>query len=76
MIKGRIVPTARAMKRMTEEVTRVRDQLWVKATIIAATMVALNSTNVPSFSDIPSCRVLAVVVMVAAAAPDGIESRT
>lgn len=35
-----------------------------------------NSTNVPSFSDIPICRTLASLVMVPAAAPGGIESRT
>lgn len=47
-----------------------------KPTTMAEIMVAVYSTKVPSFSDIPSCKVLAVVVMVPAAAPGAIESRT
>lgn len=61
---------------MTEAVTRVSDQFLVKATTMAAIMVELNSTKVPSFSDIPSCRTLAVEVIVVVAYPGGIESRT
>ncbi len=76
MMKGRRMEMTREMKRMTDAVTSVRDQLYVKATMIAATMVDKNSRKVPSFSDIPSCKVLAVEVMVLAAVPEGIESST
>lgn len=61
---GRNMPKTRKRYRMIEEVTRVRDQFFTNATIIAATMVELYSTKVPSFSDMPSCRTLAVDVMV------------
>lgn len=63
-IIGRNVPKTRKRYRMIEDVTRVRDQFLTNATIIAATIVELYSTNVPSFSDMPSCRTLAVEVMV------------
>lgn len=63
-IMGRNVPKTRKRYRMIEDVTRVRDQFLTNATIIAATMVELYSTKVPSFSDMPSCRTLAVEVMV------------
>jgi hypothetical protein len=61
---GRNVPKTRKRYRMIEDVTRVRDQFLTNATIIAATMVELYSTKVPSFSDMPSCRTLAVEVIV------------
>ncbi len=44
--------------------------------IVAAIMVDVYSIRVPSFSEIPNCKVFAVVVMVPAAEPGGIESRT
>lgn len=75
-IKGRRIPTVMEMKRMTEHVTSVRDQLYVKAMTVAVMIVAVNSRKVPSFSEMPSCMVLAVVVIVPAAAPGGMESST
>ena len=62
------------MYRINEEVTKVRFQLHVKAMIIAAQIVPLNSKNVPNRSDIPICRVFDVEVMAVAGAPVGIES--
>jgi hypothetical protein len=61
---GKNVPRTRKRYRMMEDVTRVRDQFFTKATTTAATIVELYSTKIPSFSDIPSCRTLAVEVIV------------
>jgi hypothetical protein len=63
-MRGRRAPTARRMKKMPEEVTSVSSQLHVKATITAAMMSEVNSTNTPSFSEMPSCRTLLVDVIV------------
>lgn len=76
MMKGSRMLTTIRMNRIMEAVTRVSAQLYVKAMIIAATMVALNSMKVPSFSEMPSWRVFAASVMVPAADPGAMESRT
>lgn len=76
MMKGIRMLMTSSMKRTTDAVTSVSNQFHVKATTRAATIVALYSINVASFSEIPSCRVLAVAVMVPVAYPGGIESRT
>jgi hypothetical protein len=57
-------------------VTRASNQLYEKAMTIDAIIIAVNSIRMPTFSEMPSCSVLAVVVSVVAAEPDGIESRT
>ena len=75
-IMGRNVPRTRKRYKMIEDVTRVRDQFFTNATMSAATIVELYSTKIPSFSDMPSCRTLAVEVIVPVAYPGGIESRT
>lgn len=66
-INGSNKLTVMRMNRITDDVTRVSSQLYVNATIMAAIMVALYSTKTPSFSDMPSCSVLLVVVMVVVA---------
>ena len=76
MMNGRITPRTSSKNMITDDVTSVSAQLYVKATTIAAMIVALNSTKMPSFSEMPSCRTLAVEVMVPVAYPGGIESRT
>ena len=76
MMNGKNVPTARLMNSTTLEVTRVTCQEYVKATMMAAMIQAPNSRNVPSFSEIPTCKVLASLVIVPAAAPGGIMSMT
>jgi hypothetical protein len=68
--------STKLMNRRTELVTRAWDQLYLKAMIVAAMIVDVYSIMVPSFSEMPNCKVLAVVVMVPAAEPGGIESRT
>ena len=59
----------------TEDVTRVSDQLYVKAMMMAANINAVNCSIIPSFSDMPICRVLAVFVNVFEAWPLGRVSR-
>ena len=59
----------------TEGVTRVSDQLYVKAMMMAANIKAVNCSIIPSFSDMPICRVLAVFVNVFEAWPLGRVSR-
>jgi len=76
MMIGSRTASDRVMKRRSDDVTRVRDQLNVNAMMTAAMMVALNWINVPSCSEMPSWRVLAVEVIVPAAVPPGMESRT
>jgi len=71
-----MIDTQMTMKRINDDVTRVSSQLYVKATMMAVMMRDVNSTKMPSFSEMPSWSTLAVLVMVPAAAPDGIESRT
>lgn len=44
--------------------------------IMAAIMVAENSTKTPNFSEMPNCKVLLVLVIVVVAYPGGIESNT
>lgn len=63
-------------KKITVEVIRVSSQDQVIATINAVTINDVNSKKVPSFSEMPSCSVLAVLVIVPAADPEGIESST
>jgi hypothetical protein len=63
-MKGRMTARTSNKNKTTDAVTKVRDQFLVKATMRAAMMVALYSTKMPSFSEIPSCRTLAVEVMV------------
>ena len=63
-IKGRKKLVTTRMNKMSVEVTSVRLQLHVKAIIIAAVMVEKNSTKTPSFSEIPSCSTLALLVIV------------
>ena len=45
-------------------------------TIIAAIIRAVNCMSVPNFSDIPTCRIFAVAVIVFDVWPVGIVSRT
>lgn len=76
MMNGRTIPAANPIKNIPLTVSKVTRQECVKATIIAAIMQVANSIKVPSISEIPTCNVLAVLVIVPAAAPEGIESRT
>lgn len=76
MIKGSSVPKVNMMNKIADEVTRERTQLFVKAMISAEIRVALYSTSTPSFSLIPSWRVLLEEVMVDVAKPEGMESKT
>jgi hypothetical protein len=57
-------------------VTRVKLQEYLKAIMMAVTMRDVNWRNIASFSDMPICRVLDVVVMVLAVWPGGRVSRT
>lgn len=68
--------TLSTIKTTAVNVTRDSCQLYMKATIMEAIIVALNSTKTPNRSEIPICRVLLTVVMVVVAYPEGIESRT
>lgn len=63
-IKGSNIDTVKPMNKTTEHVTRESAQFLVKATTRAAIISELYSTNTPSFSDIPNCKVLLVAVMV------------
>jgi len=63
------------MKMIVDDVTRVSDQLYVKATTMAPIKQAVNSIRIPSFSDMPTCKVLAAAVIVPAALPGGAEYR-
>lgn len=76
MMKGKRILIVKPMSTTTLAVTKVTRQEDVNATAMAATIQAANSRNVPSFSEIPTCRVLAVLVIVPAADPGAIESRT
>jgi hypothetical protein len=59
------------MNNKRELVTRVSDQEYVKATIIAVIIKAVNWRNIPSFSEIPIWSTLAVLVNVFDAWPLG-----
>ena len=76
MMKGRKMLTTTAKNTMTLDVTKLNSQDHVKAMTREEMIMALYSRRVPSFSEMPSCNVLAVLVMVPAADPDGIESNT
>lgn len=71
-----MIPMTNPRNKITVEVIRVSSQDQVIATINAVIINDVNSKNVPSFSDMPSCSVLAVLVIVPAAEPEGIESNT
>lgn len=64
MIRGKKMLVMMRMKMTPEKVTRESSQFLVKATIMAAMMRAVNSTNTPSFSEIPIWSTLLVEVMV------------
>jgi hypothetical protein len=76
IMKAKRIPIVKPMNTTTLAVTKVTRQEDANATAMAATIQAANSRNVPSFSEIPTCRVLAVLVIVPAADPGAIESRT
>lgn len=71
-----MIDTARSMKTTPENVTRVSSQLHVKETMMEAIIKELYSTKTPSFSEIPSWRILLVEVMVPTAYPGGKISRS
>ncbi len=70
-MSGRKIPVTTKIKKISDEVTSVRRQLQVKATMIAAMIVEMASTKTPGFSEMPSCSTLAVLVIVPVASTRG-----
>jgi hypothetical protein len=61
---GMVIPYTMPINSNRELVTKVRDQEYVKATMIAAIMSDVNWRKVPSFSEMPIWSTLAVLVRV------------
>lgn len=56
MIRGKMAPTIRVVRKMPDDVTSASSQFLEKATMMAPILRAVHSTSTPSFSEMPSCR--------------------